>query len=148
MKKELEARLVSAEDKRFRQLAKELDGCLSGKMREEHRKLDSILTACVMLKDGQAVACGAIRELDESCAEVTHIYVKPEHRKNGLGKKVLETLELQALWQGYLSTGLAAALSMKEANRLFRKCGYEQAYPWKPWAGEKFCVCMLKDMEE
>ena len=145
--KVLEARLVSAEDKRFRQMARELESCLSGKLKEESRKMDHILTACVILKEGQAGACGAIRELDESCAEVTHLYVKPEYRKTGLGCKVLETLELQALWQGYLSTGLVAALSMKEANRLFRKFGYEQAYPWKPWAGEKSCVCMLKDIE-
>lgn len=145
--KELEARLVSAEDKRFRQLVRELEGGLSGKLKEEYRKLDNILTACVVLKDGQAIACGAIRELDESCAEVTHVYVKPEQRKNGLGRKVLETLELQALWQGYMSTALVAQLGMKEANRLFRKFGYEAAYPWKNWAGEKSCVCMLKDIE-
>lgn len=145
--KELEARLVSAEDKRFRQMVRELESCLSGKLKEESRKMDHILTACVILKEGQPIACGAIRELDESCAEVTHVYVKPEHRKNGLGRKVLETLELQALWQGYMSTALVAGLGMKEATRLFRTFGYEAAYPWKPWAGEKTCVCMLKDIE-
>ena len=145
--KELEARLVSAEDKRFRQLTRELERCLSGKLKEEFRSMDRILTACVLVKEGQAVACGAIRELDESCVEVTHIYVKPEHRKKGLGRKILETLELQALWQGYMSTALVAALGMKDATRLFRSSGYEAAYGWKPWTEEKNFVCMLKDIE-
>lgn len=151
--KGLEARLVPGSDKTFAALTRELDqeyvrrfGDVALRYRQ-YNGLENIQTACLILKEGKAVACGAIQELDGETAELKRIYVKPEHRKNGLGRMVVETLELQALWQGYTRSALETGREMPEAISLYKRLGYREAEPWRPFAGDEICICMAKELE-
>lgn len=153
MKKELEARLVYGADPKFAALAWELDqeyvrrfGETALKYRQ-YNSLEKITAACLILKEGKAVACGGIQELDECTAELKRVYVKPEYRKNGLGRKIVETLELQALWQGYTRAALETGREMPEAVSLYTRLGYKEVEPWGPFVGDEVCICMAKDLE-
>lgn len=151
--KGLELRLVPAEDKRFRQLVRELDEDLiarfgdSARAYQQYNGLEHIVTACVVIKNGQAVACGAFQELTEDTAELKRIFVKPEFRGKGLGRQVVEALELQALWQGYLYTALSTGRGMKQAISLYRRLGYKDSEPWGPYVGDRACICLSKEIE-
>src|SRR5690242_4883512 len=71
----------------------------------------------VVVRDGgRAVACGGIARFDATRGEVKRMYVVPEARGSGLGRRVLDELERHARALGYdalvLETGdrQAAAL--------------------------------------
>jgi N-acetylglutamate synthase-like GNAT family acetyltransferase len=44
-------------------------------------------------RNGQAIGCGAIRQLDSAVAEVKRIFVESEARRLGIGRKILSALE-------------------------------------------------------
>ena len=102
-----EARLTHGGDPRFRELVRAMDreygerfGAAALKCRSCHG-LDDIRQACLLLRDGQVVACGAFRAMEEGTAELNWVYVRPEHRRRGCARQVVEVLELQALFQGF-----------------------------------------------
>src|SRR5438067_12581838 len=46
--------------------------------------------------DGRAVACGAVRMLDQTTAEVKRMYVEPDRRGKGIARALLANLETAA----------------------------------------------------
>jgi len=148
--KNLEARLVSVSDKRFCALVRELEGECGRRFGKNARSVcqypkEEIITACVMLKDGQAIACGAAYQRGEELAVLTCMYVKPEVRRQGLGRDIYETLELQALWQGCSAVGVGLYGGMKECSALFQKLGFAKSDPWN--GGDRSLRYMTKDIE-
>ena len=72
-----EARLTHGGDPRFRELVRAMDreygerfGAAALKCRSCHG-LDDIRQACLLLRDGQVVACGAFRAMEEGTAELS-----------------------------------------------------------------------------
>src|SRR2546421_6504402 len=56
----------------------------------------------LVVRDGErAVACGGVCRFDEERAEVKRMYVLPEERGRGLGRRVLGELEAEARRLGY-----------------------------------------------
>src|SRR5947207_2145635 len=47
----------------------------------------------VAFDEDEAVGCGAIRRIDDSTAEIKRMYVAPDWRGRGVGRRVLEALE-------------------------------------------------------
>ena len=151
--KGLEARLVSSEDKAFRALMKELEGeCTrrfgkgAGRMCMADPDAETIST-CVILKNGQGIACGLLQDLDGETAQVRCLYVKPEFRKLGLGVDVIQTLELQGLWQGCMFVAAAVSREMKECFGLCKKLGFQKTAPWAGFSGDKNWTCLKKEIE-
>ena len=152
-KKGLELRLVSADDPSFRRLSGELEDAFFARYGEAVRQqqaqddISTACAACVLMKDGEAVACGAIRHLDASTAELKRVYVRPEQRKHGYGRMVVEAMELQALWQGYTRMVMTTGRKNKEGMALYRRLGYRLTEPWGIYIGDKASLCMEKELE-
>lgn len=144
MKKGLEARLVSAANKQFQGLERE-NKSQTGAY-QEHYKLDGEATVCLLLWDNQAIACGAFRLIDEERAELLRLYVKPEHRKKGHAKQILDTLELQAMFQGCTNMVLAVGKNAKEARNLYKSLEYRDVQAWAPFAGDGKIICLSKEL--
>ena len=122
-----EARLTHGGDPRFRELVRAMDreygerfGAAALKCRSCHG-LDDIRQACLLLRDGQVVACGAFRAMEEGTAELNWVYVRPEHRRRGCARQVVEVLELQALFQGFGRMVMEIGRDIPEAISLYRK---------------------------
>lgn len=73
-----------------------------------------------------AVGCGGIRRYDETTGEVKRMYVAPEHRRRGISRAVLSSLEARAIGIGYRRLVLETGTRQPEAIALYVSAGYEQ----------------------
>jgi GNAT superfamily N-acetyltransferase len=79
---------------------------------------------------GGALGCGGIRQLDEGRFEVKHLWVRPDDRSAGLGRKLLGELELQArLWEA-TELVLDTNESLAAAGGLYRSSGFDPCEPY------------------
>jgi GNAT superfamily N-acetyltransferase len=78
----------------------------------------------VVREDGRPVAGGGIRRLEPEVCEIKRMYVVPEARGRGHGRRVLEALESVAIRLGYRRARLDTAQSMTTAMGLYESAGY------------------------
>ena len=78
----------------------------------------------IVREDGRAVAGGGIRRLGDGVCEVKRMFVVPEARGRGHGRRLLEALERVARDLGYRAARLDTAQSMTTAMALYRSAGY------------------------
>jgi len=75
--------------------------------------------------DGAPVGCGAVRALDDDTAELKRMYVAPAARGTGLGRRLLEALENEALALGARLLVLETGTRQTAALALYRNTGFE-----------------------
>jgi GNAT superfamily N-acetyltransferase len=87
-----------------------------------------------------AVACGGLKRLDATTAEIKRMFVAPEGRGRGLGRRILGALEAEARARGYTRIVLDTAAPLDEAARLYLSAGYREipAYNDNPYAARWF----------
>ena len=78
----------------------------------------------VVREDGRPVAGGGIRRLSDGVCEIKRMYVVPEARGRGHGRRVLAALERVAVRLGYRRARLDTAQSMTTAMGLYESAGY------------------------
>ncbi|MFB9952382.1 GNAT family N-acetyltransferase [Rhizobium puerariae] len=79
----------------------------------------------LLLRDGQAIAGGAfMRHEGDDTAEFKRIWTHSSHRRQGLARKVLLELEVQAARQGYSRVYLTTGFRQPEAVGLYLTNGY------------------------
>jgi putative acetyltransferase len=101
-------------------------------------------TFVIARADGRAVGCGALRKLDETSAEVKRMYVAPEVRGKGVGRKVLEHLESVGRSLGVHRLVLETGIYQAEAIGLYHQAGFEPVRCWGEYAGSVTSVCFEK----
>jgi GNAT superfamily N-acetyltransferase len=83
--------------------------------------------------DGRALACGGLRELapeDGRRMEVKHLYVAPEARGSGIGRRLLGRLEAHARAQGATWLVLDTNRSLTAAGALYASSGFAPVPPF------------------
>ena len=77
------------------------------------------------------VGIGFLKPLDERVCEIKRMYVLPDQRGSGLGRKLLSQLIDEAREIGYEKVLLDSAVYMKAAHALYRSMGftYVEYYP-------------------
>jgi ribosomal protein S18 acetylase RimI-like enzyme len=85
---------------------------------------------------GDAVGCGAIQFLDGDRAEIKRMWVDPQQRGRGLGKRLLTFLEAEIQASRRSIVVLDTNQSLAEAIAMYRSCGYEptERYNDNPYA--------------
>jgi GNAT superfamily N-acetyltransferase len=78
----------------------------------------------IVREDGRAVAGGGIRRLERGVCEIKRMFVVPEARGRGHGRRLLEALERVARDLGYRFARLDTAQSMTTALAMYRSAGY------------------------
>jgi len=76
------------------------------------------------------VGCGGIRMLDESRAEVKHLYLRDAVRGRGWGGLLLAELERRASGLGATEAVLDTNADLEAAGRLYRSHGYREVPPY------------------
>ena len=78
----------------------------------------------ILYEDGEPVAGGGLRRLEDDVAEIKRMFVEPAARGRGHGRRVLSELEAVAAELGYRRLRLDTAQSMTTAIALYRGAGY------------------------
>lgn len=94
--------------------------------------------------DGRAVACGGIARFDDARGEVKRMYVLPQARGRGLGRRLLEELEAQARTLGYTALVLETGDRQPEALGLYTSSGFERIPCYPPYNRRELSLCFEK----
>ena len=83
--------------------------------------------------DGRIIATCALYPVDEATCELRKMYIHPEQRGKGYGKRLLEEAISRARRMGFRTMTLETATVLKEAIALYRSYGF------KPYESTHLC---------
>jgi len=101
----------------------------------------------VARRDGAALGCGALR-LDAGYGEVKRMYVRPEARGAGIGRRVLDRLEAEARALNLPVLRLETGVEQPEAIRLYAAAGFAERGPFGDYPPLERSVFMEKILVE
>ena len=112
----------------------------------QFNKLDKIHHVIVAYKRNTPVGCGAIREYSNEIMEIKRMFVRPEHRGQGVAKQILAELELWAKELKYSSCVLETGKELTVAIEFYQKSGYIQIPNYEPYSNTSSSFCMKKNI--
>ena len=99
----------------------------------------------VLRVDGVPAGCGGILFVDptddEAYGEVKRMYVRSEHRGQGLGRRILEGLVAHARDRGVLLLRLETGIDQREAIGLYEAMGFRERPPFGPYPEDPLSPC-------
>jgi putative acetyltransferase len=95
---------------------------------------------------GRPVAYGAYRPMGTDVAEIKRMYVVPDFRGRGLGRRILEHLEARARRDGYAAVRLETGILQPEAIRLYESAGYRRIDNYGIYQENPRSVCFEKTL--
>ena len=91
------------------------------------------------------VACGAIRPIDQTTAEIKRMFVIQSFRGRGLARQILSQLETVAKENGFTRIVLETGDDQHIAQRLYKNTGYQQIDPFGEYLSSPRSVCFGKN---
>lgn len=93
----------------------------------------------------RAVACVALRKVDAQICEMKRVYVRPEARGDGLGRRLVERILQEARDAGYVRICLDVLPEFAAARHIYASFGFVETTPFtfNPVPGTQFLGCAL-----
>ena len=73
---------------------------------------------------GEVVGCGGVQRVDERTGEIKRMWIHPDLRGAGLGRRLLAELEATAAWLGHTRVVLDTNEVLTEAVAMYERAGY------------------------
>jgi putative acetyltransferase len=106
------------------------------------------ITFCSVRADGELLAVGALRRLDDEHAEVKSMHTAERARGRGIGRMMLDHLLALARAEGHrrvsLETGTMAAFA--PARALYQSAGFTPCPPFGSYRMSENSVCMTLEL--
>lgn len=106
----------------------------------------SDVTFLVARQGGEALGCGAVRRLDDALGEIKRMFVAPEARGLGIGRKLLLSMEREAARQGFQRLALETGIRQPEAIGLYRMAGYRDCLPFAAYKPDPLSRFLSKEL--
>jgi putative acetyltransferase len=110
--------------------------------------LDPGITFFSARLDGKLVGVGALKQLEETHAELKSMHTVEAARRRGVGRALVEHLLSVAASRNYrrvsLETGSMEAFA--PARRLYAKLGFRPCQPFGQYVGSSTSVCMTLEL--
>lgn len=81
---------------------------------------------------GRVAGCVAVRKLENDICEMKRLYVRPAHRREGVGRALAEAILDAARTLGYTRMRLDTVASMCAARTLYTTLGFEETDSYYP----------------
>jgi ribosomal protein S18 acetylase RimI-like enzyme len=108
-----------------------------------HNALQHISDVALLVLEGQAVGCGALKPHEDGTVELKRVYVKPASRRLGCAQTLLDALETQARAQGFHTLLLETNPEFAPAVALYKRNGFTEVEAFSPYQGMN-TLCMGK----
>ncbi|AWN55251.1 GNAT family N-acetyltransferase [Methylobacterium sp. 17Sr1-1] len=82
----------------------------------------------LVVRDGETIAGGAFMSHDDVTVELKRIWTRPDLRRQGLAKRVVQALEDEAVRLGYARAYLTTGFRQPEATALYISLGYRPLF--------------------
>ena len=146
----MEFRHVEPQSQDYAMLANKLDAYYFSLVGDVHLRYaevnrpENMACRIVAYEDGQPVACGCWKKIDDAAAEVKRIYVLPEYRRRGIASAIIGALEADMAAAGYTLAILETARTTGDSRSLYLALGYEIIDYYGSPAGAENCLCFRK----
>lgn len=96
-------------------------------------------------RDGAIVGAVGLRDLGDGACEMKRLYLKPESRRGGLGRRLAEAVVAEGRRLGYRAMRLDTLPSMTAALALYRAMGFREIAPY--YAGNPFPEAVYLELD-
>lgn len=100
----------------------------------------------IACSSSEPVGCGAIRLIDPATAEIKRMYVAPHVRGIGIGRKIIMTLEAEAIHLGANKVVLETGERQPESLALYAKRGFVRIPAFGEYVSSPLSICMGKSV--
>ncbi len=98
----------------------------------------------IALRDDEPIGCGAVRRIGERSGELKRMYVAPAARGLGVGRALLQALEVEAQALGLNRLLLETGIRQQEALGLYRQAGFTEIPTYGEYVGSPLSICFAK----
>lgn len=98
-------------------------------------------TYLIGYSNGEPVACGALRPLDDDVVEIRRMFVTRPARRKGFACAILRALEEAACRFGYTRMRLETGNPQLPAMKLYASYGFARIEPFGEYRGDPTSVC-------
>jgi GNAT superfamily N-acetyltransferase len=98
-------------------------------IRRESAPLDGSLL--LAMDEERAAGCAAFHRLRDQACELSHVYLRPSHRGQGVAALLLRRVMSNATSAGYKSMFLETATFMRSAHVLYKAHGFKVREPYR-----------------
>jgi putative acetyltransferase len=101
-------------------------------------------TFLVARRGGRAVGCAALIDQGDGSGELKRMWVIPDERRGGIGRKLLDAIEARALEKGLSVLRLETGVRQEAAIRLYERYGFVRCEPFGSYRPDPLSLYMEK----
>ncbi|MCF8425202.1 MAG: GNAT family N-acetyltransferase [Bacteroidia bacterium] len=113
---------------------------------DQFNKIDAIKYVLLAFEEGEAVGCGAIKELSPNAMEIKRMYVLKDQRGKGIASKIVIELENWTKELGFQKCRLETGKKQVDAIALYVKNKYQIIPNYGQYIGIENSVCFEKNL--